>query len=337
MSEARRKVRIFFSWQSDLPQAATTRAIRTALRAAAGELEAEQPVDFSIEEATSNTPGSPYIPWALAEKIRQADIFVSDITTVARIDNGKSMPNANVTFELGVAAAHIGWSRIIMFFNEALAPLEHLPFDFDRHRISVYAMAEGKEKENAGALRRLARDALASIVRDDPKRPRELEGIEPGKVRRDRDIENIKWFMRQLSTAALDQHIEESPGYVRFRTAVMLDGIHEIMAKSAFSIYDSDVLAEMTGLRDSLRTTLAYGHLYHDTANMNLQAFGRGDFMETDEEREAWKVINAARGDLAKHFQALLALIRERYLEVDIDATNAEFEAAMKLIDERSH
>lgn len=331
MSEARRQVRIFFSWQSDLPQASTTRAIRTALRAAASELEAEHPVNFSIEEATSNTPGSPYIPWALAEKIRQADIFVSDITTVARIDGGKSMPNANVTFELGTASAHVGWSRIIMFFNDALAPLEELPFDFDRHRISTYAMAEGEEKAKAAALRGLTRDALASIVRVDPKRPRELEGIDPEKVRRDRDIDNIKWFMRQLSTAALDQHIEESPGHVRFRTAVMLDAVREVMAKSAFSIYDGDVLSEMTGLRDSLGTTLAYDHLYRGTANMKVQVFGRGDFMETDEEREAWKVINAARADLAKHLQALLALIRERYLEVDIDVTNAEFEAGMKL------
>jgi hypothetical protein len=57
--------------------------------------------------------------------------------------------------------------------------------------------------------------------------------------------------------------------------------------------------------------------------------FGRGDFMETDEERAAWKAINAARQDLAKHLQALLALIRERYLEVDIDETNAEFATGM--------
>lgn len=331
MSEARRQVRIFFSWQSDLNQALTTRAIRAALRAAASDLEAKHPVDFAIEEATSNTPGAQYVPWVLAERIRHTDIFVSDITTVARLGDGKSLPNANVTFELGIASAHVGWARIVMLFNKALAPLEHLPFDFDRHRISTYSMKAGQEKAKAGTLKSLMRDALAIIVRDNPKRPRELEGLDPEKVRRERDIDNIKWFMRQLSTAALDQHIEESPGHVRYRTAVMSDAIRETMAKSAFSIYDGDVLTEMIGLRDSLSITLYYDHLYRDTSNHKIQVFGRGDdFMQSDEERAAWKAINAARGDLANHLKALLALIRERYLEVDIDETNAEFAAAMR-------
>lgn len=64
-----------------------------------------------VEEATTGNSGSPYIPGALAEKIRKCDIFVRDITTVARVAHpkdaergGKSLPNPNVTFEPGLAA-----------------------------------------------------------------------------------------------------------------------------------------------------------------------------------------------------------------------------------------
>jgi hypothetical protein len=172
MTEIRKTVRIFFSWQSDLDQDLTTRAIRAALRAAMTTVEKDYPVDITLEEATSNVPGAPYIPYALADKITKADIFVGDITTVIRLggQTGKSLPNPNVTFELGIASAELGWNRIIILFNTALAELDDLPFDFDRHRISKFNFsADAKaRKGNENDLRKLAHAAIAQIVADHP-------------------------------------------------------------------------------------------------------------------------------------------------------------------------
>lgn len=71
MTDARKIVRLFFSWQSDLNQEVTTRAIRPALRAAMTGVERDYPVDLVLDEATRNVSGSPYIPYAIADKQRR--------------------------------------------------------------------------------------------------------------------------------------------------------------------------------------------------------------------------------------------------------------------------
>ena len=262
MTEPRKTVRLFFSWQSDLDQEVTTRAIRAALRAAMTAVEKDHPVDITLEEATSNLPGSPYIPYALADKISKADIFVGDITTVIRLggQTGKSLPNANVTFELGIASAELGWNRIIMLFNTALAELDDLPFDFDRHRISKFEFSAdaSARKRHEDNLRKLARAAIAQIVTDDPKRPRELKEIPPEQIKRSRDIENLRWFLQRINTAYLDRHIEEMPTYLNYSAVVMSDGVDELQRRSDFLFYDPDITEAVNGIITALRETVSH-------------------------------------------------------------------------------
>lgn len=327
MPEQRRPIRIFFSWQSDLAQGPTTRAIRAALRAASSEIESKHPVDIVLEEATSNTPGSPYIPYELAEKIRKSDIFVADITTIERLgeERGrKSLPNPNVIFELGVASAQVGWSRIIMLFNQGLAELDDLPFDFDRHRISPFTMPEGQEKAGAGAVRALLEAAISRIIIDNPKRPRELEGQSDQEIKHARDLENIRWFMRHINTGYLDQHIQDIPNYLNWPAVFIFDMIDNIFRSSDFQLYDQDVYAAIKALHDSLETTVSYQGHYRETSNPRKQVFGqRGlDFITTPGEEEAIEAINLARIELQKSMKELIALLRERYLEINLDETN---------------
>lgn len=341
MSETRKTVRIFFSWQSDLDQEITTRAIRAAIRSAMSAVENDYPVDIVLEEATSNVSGSPYIPYALADKICKADIFVGDITTVIRLagQTGKSLPNANVTFELGIASAELGWNRIIMLFNTALAELEDLPFDFDRHRISKFSFtADSKaRKSHESDLRKLAQVAIAQIVTDDPKRPRELQEIPPEQIKKSRDIENLRWFLHRINTAYLDHHIVQMPAYLEYSAIIMCDGLDELRGRSDFLFYDPDLTAVTDGVIESLRATLAHSGRYRDTNNPYRQAFGHPgdmDILVDDEQKRAWDEIDAARRQLKVHLEKLIALVRERYIEVDIDKTNLVFAKAFASIRE---
>jgi hypothetical protein len=332
MTETRKTVRIFFSWQSDLDQELTTRAIRAAIRSAMSAVEKDYAVDFVLEEATSNVSGSPYIPYALADKICKADIFVGDITTVARLagETGKSLPNSNVTFELGIASAELGWNRIIMLFNSALAKLEELPFDFDRHRISKFNFtADPKSRKSQESdLGKLAQAAIAQIVTDDPKRPRELQEIPPEQIKRSRDIENLRWFLHRINTGYLDHHIVQMPAYLEYSAVIISDGVEELRGRSDFLFYDPDLTAVTEGLIDSLRATLAHMGQYRETNNPFRQAFGRPgdmDLLVDDDQQSAWDEIEAARRLLKIHLERLIAIVRERYIEVDIDKTNLVF------------
>jgi hypothetical protein len=332
MAEARKSVRVFYSWQSDLDQDVTTRAIRAAIRAAMTAVEKDHPVDITLEEATSNVPGSPYIPYALADKISKADIFVGDITTVVRLggQTGKSLPNANVTFELGIASAELGWNRIIILFNTALAELDELPFDFDRHRISKFNFSTDAKarKSHESDLRKLAQAAIAQIVADDPKRPRELLEIPPGQIKRSRDIENLRWFLQRIHTALLDEHILDLPTYLNYSAVVMFDGVDELQRRSDFLFYDPDLTATVNGIVTAFRATLSHLGQYRDTNNPFKQSFGRPgdlDLLVDEGQERAFQEIDAARRQLKSHLDELIAIVRERYIEVDIDETNRVF------------
>jgi hypothetical protein len=96
--------RIFYSWQSDLPDASNRNAIRKILRGLRSPLEnkfSTLHLHVDVDEATRNVPGSPNIPATILDKIKDSDAFVADVSLV---NSGvgtdpKRTPNPNVVFE----------------------------------------------------------------------------------------------------------------------------------------------------------------------------------------------------------------------------------------------
>lgn len=120
------KITIFYCWQSDIP--GQREMIREELLAQAYRLEAENDCHVEVDEDTRSVAGMIPIADAVLEKIRNADIFVCDISPVATIHrkdvNGheilgaeKKMPNSNVMLELGYALRCMHSSRIIALAN----------------------------------------------------------------------------------------------------------------------------------------------------------------------------------------------------------------------------
>ena len=173
-------------------------------------------------------PRAQNVPIAIIEKIQSADIFVADITSVTRDQNlGKSFPNPNVVFELGYAAAHLGWARIIMLFNKAIAEFDDLPFDFDRQRMSPYTLGPGAKKPAAlKPLSDLAYDALDIIATEKPRRPRELEG----KTDREMNVEmysTLRRILARVNSSLLDQHLHQMPEHMFYSAAYTADALEE--------------------------------------------------------------------------------------------------------------
>lgn len=321
------RIRIFFSWQFDLDQSVTTIAIRRALRDAASTFEDLGEFSIDVVEATSNSPGSPYIPYEIADKIRGSHIFIGDITPVCMMPSGKQVPNPNVTFELGTAATHLGWKRVIMLFNESLAEMKDLPFDFDRHRVSKFKVRP--DTNRLADIRRLTTllvEAITLIVTSKPKTPRELEGLSEGETKRARDLENIRWFLRNMNSGYLDAHIEQMPDILDAEAIWVADSLTGVTQSSDFRLYDGDVEEAMRGVQQSLSDTLAFDQFYRETASWRRHAFGRRlpDFDENEEEADAYRKIREARNALSTHLRQLLLLLHERYLEIDISETNRE-------------
>ncbi|RVI51046.1 hypothetical protein CN115_25170 [Sinorhizobium meliloti] len=283
------------------------------------------PVSIDLVEATSNSPGSPYIPYEIADKIKASNIFIGDITPVCVMESGKQCPNPNVTFELGTAATLLGWNRVIMLFNEALSEMKELPFDFDRHRISPFlARPDANRNSDIASLRKLLVDAITTVIKSAPKTPRELEGTSEGETKRARDLENIRWFLRNMNSSYLDAHIENMPDILDAEAIWVADGLTPIVRSSDFRLYDGDIEQAMRGVQNSLSDTLAFDQFYRETASWRRRVFGRRphDFRDSQEESEAYETIKTARNELYQQLSNLMQLLHHRYVEIDVNETN---------------
>ncbi len=148
---------IFYSWQSDLPNATNRGLIQAALEEAAKKIRADDSiaVDPVVDRDTSGLPGAPDIAHAIFAKIDRALAFVADVSLVDTNVGGRRTPNPNVLIELGYAVKTLGWERIVLVMNTAYGEVADLPFDLRQKRVLPYSLADG-DADKAGVRRPLA-------------------------------------------------------------------------------------------------------------------------------------------------------------------------------------
>ena len=157
---------IFYSWQSDTPNAVNRGFIEGCLQRAIDELKSDDDLELDpcLERDTSGVPGSPDIAATIFEKIKAADVFVGDVTFIDKGD-GRRTPNPNVSVELGYAASCLDWNRVICVFNSAFGKVEDLPFDLRARRIVQYELPVGADKaEQRKSLVGRLRAGIQSIL-----------------------------------------------------------------------------------------------------------------------------------------------------------------------------
>lgn len=162
-------MKVFWSWQADLPGSIHRHFIKDALEDAISAISAEFEVDDAdrpnLDHATKGVSGAADIAHTVLEKIAEAAVFVADVTPVAETQKGKGLPNPNVMIELGWSLNRPGWQRQIYILNTAdgWTP-DDLPFDIRGRLVMRYSLAEGADgKEKASARKTLARELEAAI------------------------------------------------------------------------------------------------------------------------------------------------------------------------------
>ncbi|RXK58585.1 hypothetical protein ESA94_18310 [Lacibacter luteus] len=137
---------VFYSWQSDLPNATNRSFIENALKDAAKQIAQDESigVDPVIDRDTQGMAGAPDISLAIFSKISAADLFVADISFVANNEN-RFIPNPNVMVELGYALKAKGHEALVLVFNTAYGDIKDLPFDLKMKRCILYEAKEGEK------------------------------------------------------------------------------------------------------------------------------------------------------------------------------------------------
>ena len=126
---------VFYIWQSDLDKKGNRFLIRDSLVDAIDQLNMSSKEPLSLDHDTKDVSGTPPITETILRKIETCSVVVADLSIVGKgFDDGKSLPNPNVMFELGYAAAKIGWERVICVMNSAYGEPEALPIDLRARR-----------------------------------------------------------------------------------------------------------------------------------------------------------------------------------------------------------
>lgn len=130
-------MKVFWSWQADTEGKTGRHFVRDVLASALSELREELTVyerqEIQLDHDRLGLTGSPDLAPAIYAKIREATVFVADVTTVGSVTihggTVKRMINNNVGIELGFAAGTLGDEAILMVQNSYYGGRDDLPFD----------------------------------------------------------------------------------------------------------------------------------------------------------------------------------------------------------------
>ncbi len=167
---ANKEIKVFYSWQSDLPGNKSRYIIQESIEQAVSIL--RDTVKLEADRDTKNEYGSPDIVHTIFSKIDESDLFIADVSVVNKYtslrdedeepeknqeqDDIRLTPNPNVLLELGYAAKTLGWDRVICIINIDFGEIIKLPFDIAHRRLTPFSLNKNSKAE--------VRKELAAII-----------------------------------------------------------------------------------------------------------------------------------------------------------------------------
>lgn len=195
------EIKIFYSWQSDLPGNQTRYLIQDSIDATVKAM--RDTIEIIADRDTKGEFGSPDIAQTIFSKIDECDIFVADVSIINKFysidENGKhtddikATPNPNVLLELGYAAHALGWENVICIINTDFGTVEELPFDLKHRRLTPYSL-QNKDKAE---VKKVLREIIAATVMNILENGKRVKGTFSNHIVGGYDIE-AKKVVKQL-------------------------------------------------------------------------------------------------------------------------------------------
>lgn len=275
---------IFYSWQSDLPNAANRGFIQQALENAAGAIAADGSVAVEpvVDRDTQGVAGAPDIASTIFAKIDAADVVVADVSITSRPDQGRPTPNPNVLIELGYALKALGHERIILVFNTAFGRIEELPFDLRTRRVATYDMpAVGKQRAPVrGELERTFDAAIRAALDRVPVQVEAAASSSAVAAIETRQANRIVTVRRALAEILVRLNEKEPPKFSADGTVEKLlaaiEGTQEVVG--AFCKI-AEVIAIMDDVDAALEVTRWFGNMFE---KYNLPERYSGQYSNAD-------------------------------------------------------
>lgn len=185
---ANSEIKIFYSWQSDLPANETRNLIQDSIKDAVKLL--RDTVAIDADRDTKGEYGSPDIVQTIFLKIEDCDIFIADVSAVCEYhpldkdgnqrSETKLAPNPNVLVELGYAANIIGWENIILVVNTDYGAAGNMPFDIAHHRLATYSLKDKSKGEVKKKLKEIIIGTVENILENGKRVRPQFSNIQVG-------------------------------------------------------------------------------------------------------------------------------------------------------------
>lgn len=166
------ELKIFYSWQSDLPGNRTRYLIQESIQSVVDAI--KDVVEIDADRDTKGAFGSPDIAQTIFSKIDESDIFIADVSIINKyysmnVDGSKSeeiktTPNPNVLIELGYAAKSLGWENIICVINTEYGEIEELPFDIRQRRLTPFSLSRDKREKIKQELSSIIASTVMNVL-----------------------------------------------------------------------------------------------------------------------------------------------------------------------------
>lgn len=284
---------VFYSWQSDLPNPVNRGFIQSALESVAKTIAQDEAVKIEpvIDRDTQGLPGAPDIGQAIFRKIEAADVFVCDVSIInagAQMPDGtppcRLTPNPNVLIELGYAAHHLSWDRIVLVINEHYGKIQDLPFDLHLKRALSYRLAPEADKTAAkqeltskldSAVRAILnavendKAAMASIADAAPS-DQAITAINDARP-------NSQALTRAFTDDLVNRLVSIAPRFTDDDGEVMLSELKSALAQSAPLVADYARVAHAAASTDSLPVARELFRALEPIANHYYASMGFSD------------------------------------------------------------
>jgi hypothetical protein len=316
-------IKLFYSWQSDLPKETNQNAIRSCIKKAFPLIEENfDSVQFIYDEATRGEAGSPDIPSTIFNKISTADIFICDITTINHAEpTNRKTPNPNVLVELGYAISILGWERIIMVFNKCHGKFpSELPFDLDKRRTTNFRITNKTDNDGKSDLTHKLKMAIETIYKKNPSKPFDKNKKNQNEIKREKDLANLNLLMSCIHVPTFDLFLDGLPDRIIGRIFFFWYTFQANYDSSTFYIYEEQLREKLKEFRIYWDNSLSYGQLFHPSANGKYYHLHLPMDVFTNERTEKeYNELSKISVKLRKIFKELITIIKEQYLEIDLE------------------
>lgn len=312
---------VFFSWQSDLDAKTNRNVISDCLR------DICKKNSLIFDEATNERCGSPDIASTIEEKIRNADIFIADVTIINAGTTSKTAPNPNVLFELGIAQATLGWDRIILIANTAYAPISDLPFDIKNHRALGYSLSPQdavglSNKQKATSIYESLKNGILSILNKNPLKEI-LKGNQSKDVQHNRDATKLELLLEYFFFPELQSLCEKGPKYVSNYIVNFQQQLNVEIKDPLFIFYDKELEALISNISETLNKSVPLDAPYiYNPSTKNLVWSIPMDVFISAEDEKRFHAASASCLKLGELINKLVKIVHERYQEIDLNETN---------------